>query len=111
MKKRVLSLMMALLLLWQLIPSVCLAAGGTADSSFVLAAATAGKVLIEPVAVSYTGSETLAQALKKSGYDLEGRKPCKLYAISIESLRLRNRQSPGIILGVSDLSCCKQASQ
>ena len=35
MKKRVLSLMMALLLLWQLIPSVCLAAGGTADSSFV----------------------------------------------------------------------------
>lgn len=64
--------MMALLLLWQLIPSVCLAAGGTADSSFVLAAATAGKVLIEPVAVSYTGSETLAQALKKSGYDLEG---------------------------------------
>lgn len=72
MKKRVLSLMMALLLLWQLIPSVCLAAGGTADSSFVLAAATAGKVLIEPVAVSYTGSETLAQALKKSGYDLEG---------------------------------------
>ena len=72
MKKRVLSLMMALLLLWQLIPSVCLAAGGTADSSFVLAAATAGKVLVEPVAVSYTGSETLAQALKKSGYDLEG---------------------------------------
>lgn len=64
--------MMALLLLWQLIPSVCLAAGGTADSSFVLAAATAGKVLIEPAAVSYTGSETLAQALKKSGYDLEG---------------------------------------
>ena len=64
MKKRVLSLMMALLLLWQLIPSVCLAAGGTADSSFVLAAATAGKVLIEPVAVSYTGNSASSKTTK-----------------------------------------------
>lgn len=69
MKKRVLGLLLVLLLLVQLFPATVLA---EEEPFFAFAAATGEKILIAPAKVAYSGDESVAQALKNSGYDLDG---------------------------------------
>ena len=69
MKKRVLSLLLVLLLFVQLFPATVFA---EEETYFAFAAATSEKILIAPAKVTYSGEETVVQALKNGGYDLEG---------------------------------------
>ena len=68
MKKRMLSLLLALVLaLTGLTPVYAAPGGGT----FYLTASTAERTLIEPVEIPYTAGQTVLQALQGSGYAFE----------------------------------------
>ena len=68
MKKRMLSLLLALVLaLTSLTPVYAAPGGGT----FYLTASTAERTLIEPVEIPYTAGQTVLQALQGSGYAFE----------------------------------------
>lgn len=68
MKKRMLSLLLALVLaLTGLTPVYAAPDGGT----FYLTASTAERTLIEPVEIPYTAGQTVLQALQGSGYAFE----------------------------------------
>lgn len=68
MKKRMLSLLLALVLALTCLTPVYAAPGG---GTFYLTASTAERTLVEPVEISYTAGQTVLQALQGSGYAFE----------------------------------------
>lgn len=69
MAKRLLSFLLAVLLVLGLLPASAFATG---EGRFVLVAEAGGKLVIEPEYVTYTAGQTVGDALAKSGHEFVG---------------------------------------